>query len=67
MNTADLLWGILFSAIGFGFFLYGRKQQRLIPLVCGLGLMLYPYFVTGTLLLVGIGVVLTALPYFVRV
>jgi hypothetical protein len=64
--VAALLWGLLFSSAGLGFFLYGRKQQRLVPLLCGLTLMLYPYFVPNIPLLVGIGIALCALPYFVR-
>ena len=66
MNAAVLLWGVLFSSIGLGFFIYGRKQARPVPLACGIGLMLYPYFVTDTTLLVCIGVALTAIPYFIR-
>jgi type II secretory pathway component PulF len=31
-----------------------------------LALMVYPYFVSSTILLVAIGVALTVLPYFVR-
>ena len=67
MNQALLLWGLLFSTIGMGFFLYGRKQKRAVPLVCGIVLMVYPYFVPSTIWLVVIGVVLCAVPYFVRV
>jgi hypothetical protein len=37
-----------------------------VPLVCGLALMLFPYFVSNTLLLIGIGGLLIALPYFLR-
>lgn len=66
MNTSLLLWGVLFSSIGFGFFLYGKKQRAVVPLVCGLVLMIFPYFVSNAALLVTIGVVLLALPYFVR-
>ena len=66
MDQALLLWGLLFSAIGMGFFLYGRKQKRAVPLVCGIVLMVYPYFVPSTIWLVVIGVVLCAVPYFVR-
>lgn len=66
MDTASLLWRLLFSSIGLGFFLYGRKQKVLVPTVCGLTLMLFPYFVSDTALLVGIGIVLIAVPYFVR-
>ena len=67
MNTSMLLWSLLFSSIGLGFFIYGKKQKAAIPLLCGLGLMIYPYFVSNTLLLVGIGVALMVLPYFVRI
>ncbi|MDP2029847.1 MAG: hypothetical protein Q8K12_09455 [Thiobacillus sp.] len=67
MNTSLLLWSLLFSSVGLGFFLYGKKQQAVVPLFSGLALMIYPYFVSNMILLVVIGVVLIALPYFVRV
>lgn len=66
MDTAWLLWGLLFSSCGLGFFLYGKNQRKVVPLVCGLVLMVFPYFVTNTILLVAIGIVLMAVPYFVR-
>jgi hypothetical protein len=64
--TAVLLWGLLFGSIGLGYFIYGKKQRAVVPLVCGLGLMVFPYFVPNTILLVGIGALLTAIPYFLR-
>jgi hypothetical protein len=66
VNTAVLLWGIVFSSIGMGFFIYGKKQKANIPLACGILLMVYPYFIDSTLLIVSIGAVLTAIPYFIR-
>jgi len=66
MNASTLLWGLLFSSIGFAFFLYGRKQRALVPLVCGIALMIYPYFIPNVIALVAIGVVLAAIPYFLR-
>lgn len=66
MNTSLLLWSLLFSSVGLGLFLYGKKQQAVVPLLSGLALMIYPYFVSSTILLVAIGVALIALPYFVR-
>jgi hypothetical protein len=57
---------LLFGSVGLGFFLYGKKQRAVIPLVCGLALMIFPYFVANALLLVGIGVLLMAIPYFLR-
>ena len=64
---ANFLWGFLFSAIGAGFFLYGRRQTAVVPLACGLALMVYPYFVDDVVMTVVIGVVLVAIPYFFKV
>ena len=63
---ASLLWGFLFGSIGVGYFVYGKKQQRLVPLLCGIALMVFPYFVSSSIALVLIGGFLLALPYFVR-
>jgi hypothetical protein len=64
--TASLLWGLLFGSIGLGYFIYGKKQRAVVPLVCGLALMLFPYFVPNIMLLVGMGVLLVIIPYFLR-
>lgn len=66
MSSSLLLWGVLFSSVGFGYFLYGKKQRTVVPLVCGLALMVFPYFITNTVLLVVTGVAIAAIPYFVR-
>lgn len=67
LNEAWLMWGLLFGSIGLGYFMYGKKQSAVVPLICGLMLMIFPYFVSSTLWLVVIGIVLIALPYFVRI
>ncbi|MDH3590079.1 MAG: hypothetical protein OEQ74_11820 [Gammaproteobacteria bacterium] len=67
MNESWLLWGLLFGSVGLGFFVYGKKQRAIVPLVCGLTLMVFPYFISSTFVLVTIGVALIAIPYFVRV
>ena len=66
MDVGILLWGLLFSSIGLGFFLYGKKQRAVVPLVCGLVLMIYPYFIPNVIALVAIGVVLISVPYFFK-
>jgi predicted membrane protein len=66
VDVGVLLWGLLFSSIGVGFFLYGKKQRAVVPLVCGLALMVYPYFIPNVMVLVAIGVVLIAVPYFFK-
>lgn len=66
-STAGLLWGVVFSSLGLGYFMYGKKQKASVPFVCGVALMLYPYFVTNTIMLVLVGLVLAAIPYFVKI
>ena len=65
-NEGLLLWSVVFSSIGLGFFIYGKKQHRLIPFLCGLALMVFPYFVDSVSLLIAASVVLMTLPYLVR-
>ena len=67
LDTSSLLWGLLFGSIGLGFFAYGRRQKRAVPVACGVALMIFPYFVSNTILLVILGLALMAIPYFVRV
>lgn len=67
MTTASLLWAVLFGSIGFGYFLYGKKQKVVTPLVCGIALMVFPYFISNVVLLVVVGAALVAIPYFLKV
>ena len=62
-----LIWGMMFGAIGLGFFIYGRKQKAAVPLLTGMVLMVIPFFISNVYLLVISGVALMALPYFVRI
>lgn len=66
MNTASLYWGVLFSALGLGYFVYARKQRSVVPFVCGLALMVVPYFISSAPLLVAVGACLAAIPFVVR-
>ena len=61
MNTANILASVIFGSIGFGAFIYGKKQSDLKALVVGVILMVYPYFVSNPIALFGVGVVLTVL------
>lgn len=65
-STAVLLWGLLFGSIGFGYFLYGKKQKAVVPLMTGIVLCVVPYFIANVYALVMVGVILMAIPFFVR-
>jgi len=55
-----MIWSSLFGLIGFAVFVYGRRQRRGAALLVGIALMVYPYFVSNILVLVGIGLLLVA-------
>ena len=67
MSESWLFLTVLLSSIGLGLFLYGKKQRAIVPLVCGLALLIFPYFVTNTIALLATGGALIAIPYFVRI
>jgi hypothetical protein len=66
MNTSTLIWGVLFGSIGLGYFVYGKKQNAIVPLLSGIGLILFPYFIPNFVILVGAGLLCVALPFFIR-
>ena len=66
-GTSLLIWGVMFGAIGLGFFTYGRRQKAVVPLITGIALFIIPYSISNVYLLVIAGAALVALPYFVRV
>jgi len=66
VSASQLFLGVLFGSIGLGLFVYGRKQKTLTPFVCGLALMVMPYFIASIWLLVAVGIALVVIPFFVR-
>lgn len=67
----DSLWsnvigGLIFGAIGFVAFVYGKRQSEWRPMILGLTLMAFPYFVGNTVALYVIGAVLTLGLFFPR-
>jgi predicted cobalt transporter CbtA len=44
---------------------YGKRQTKFVPLLAGMALCVYPYFVDSALWLVVIGAVLLAAPFVI--
>jgi hypothetical protein len=61
-----LMGGFLFGGIGFVAFVYGKKNSELRPMIFGILLMVYPYFLRGTLALYLVGIGLTTALYIFR-
>ena len=64
MTPASLAIGILTGAIGVAYFIYGKRQARFAPLLAGLALCTYPYFVDSVPWSLVIGAALAAAPFF---
>lgn len=62
MHTALLLWGVVFSSIGIGYFIYGKKQADPVVRYTGVALILFPYMIDNSTILVFVGLALMALP-----
>ena len=58
LDPTSLLLSIFISAVGVGFFLYGKKQQRAPQLAVGLVMIVYTYFVGSVALMLAIAVAL---------
>ena len=66
MNPSTLFWGVIFGSLGFGYFVYGKKQGVFVPLLSGIGLIVLPYLVANVIVLVCTCVVLAALPWVIK-
>ena len=61
-----LFAGILFSSIGAGAFLYGKKQAKLTPMLIGAALVGITFVIPDTVLLYLAGLALCAALYWFR-
>ncbi len=62
INPEILFWGLIFSSLGLGYFIYGKRQQDKVVRYSGLALMFYPYVVTKLMPLIVVGVLLALAP-----
>jgi hypothetical protein len=65
-SPAALFASLLFGAVGLGAFLYGKKMVLYKPMIIGIVLMAFPYFVPQTWLLYTIGCALCLALYIFR-
>ena len=65
-SPGTLFVGLLAGIVGMAYFVYGKRQQRAVFLLAGVGLCVYPYLVSGATLLVVVGLLLAAAPFLLR-
>jgi len=58
-----LVASVFLGIIGSGYFMYGKKAHNPVPLVCGVLLCVFPYFIDSFLWTMVIGAALMAAPF----
>jgi hypothetical protein len=61
----SLFIGFIAGVFGVAYFIYGKKQQKLTPMIAGALLCIYPYFVESALWSAVIGAALLAAPFVI--
>ena len=56
---------MLAGVCGVAYFVYGKRQAKLVPLIAGILLCIYPYFFDSVLWLSVVGLLLLAAPFVI--
>ena len=65
MEPSVLLIGMFAGVIGVAYFVYGKRQTKVTPMIAGVLLCIYPYFFESVLWLVVVGLLLLAAPFVI--
>jgi hypothetical protein len=65
-NWWNIITGFIFGIVGWYAFMHGWKSKSIRPSIIGVALMIYPYFVSNTVLSIIIGLALCAALYYWR-
>jgi hypothetical protein len=57
--------GIVTGAFGLAYIVYGRRQTKFMPLIAGVFLCAYPYFIDSLVWLCVVGALLLAAPFVI--
>ncbi len=63
MTAGSMIAALFFSLVGLVYLKQGKAQADVAKMVCGVGLLGYTFFVSGTLYTVLVGAALTAAPF----
>ena len=66
-GTAGLFLMIFCGSLGFGYFVYGKKQAKFVAMIAGVLLCVFPYVVSNLYAQLAIGAGLLAAPFLFRV
>jgi len=61
-TVSGIIVSLFFSGIGFVYLRYGKLRENTPAMICGAIMIVYPYFISSTLLIILIGLVLSIFP-----
>jgi hypothetical protein len=64
-SSTQLFLSVFIGSFGLAYFVYGKKQRRLVPSLSGIAMMVYPYFVKNLYLVLAVAVVCLILPFVI--
>jgi hypothetical protein len=62
-DMTSLMLGMIWGAFGTAYFVYGKKQSRFAFILCGIGLCLFPLFVSDNTIGLILGLGMTIAPF----
>jgi hypothetical protein len=62
-----LFVGLIAGAFGMAYFVYGKRQAKIVAMLSGIALCIYPYFFESVLWLCVVGAALLVAPFVVDV
>ena len=60
-----LIFSMIFGSVGVGYFIYGKRQGKLIPLLTGVA-NIFPYLISNINEMVILGVILAGVPWVIK-
>ncbi len=61
-----LISSVVFGSVGVGYFIYGKRQQQAIPMITGIALCAFPYFISNLYASAIVGTILVVIPWLFR-
>ena len=65
MDMTPLVFSFVFGLVGTGFFLFGKREGRMVHMGSGLGLMVLPSVLPGVSMVI-VSLLLCAAPFILR-
>ncbi|MCE9618476.1 MAG: hypothetical protein K8R92_01025 [Planctomycetes bacterium] len=65
-DPTSLAINIFAGIVGLAYIIYGKKEQKLIPLVSGFGLIVLPYVIESNTILIAVCAGLAIAPFVIR-